>query len=106
MRGLSLRHPGREASSPFWNLAPFVDFPGTHGSTEYRFEWERESRVPRRLFFSTDEVAFLFFPENLHSHARTFSCTAEEANIGPSYRCPILDPLWPNERIQEALANV
>jgi hypothetical protein len=58
------------------------------------------------LYFSTDEVAFLFVPEHLHSHARTFFSTAEEANIGPSYRCPILDPLWSDERIQEALANV
>jgi hypothetical protein len=27
-----------DVTSPFWRLAPFVDFPGTYGSTEYRFE--------------------------------------------------------------------
>jgi hypothetical protein len=95
-----------DASSPLWKLTPFIDFPGSYGETEYRFEWEREWRVPGGLTFSPPDVAFLFVPEELHSQARVFFDQAELQNIGPSYRCPLLDPLWADDRIQQALALI
>lgn len=98
--------PPMDVDSPMWKLTPFIDFPGVYGATEYRFEWEREWRVPGGLRFVPEEVSFLFIPEEFHSRARTFFDEAELENIGPSYRCPILDPIWPDERIQEALATI
>lgn len=95
-----------DVSSPLWQLTPFIDFPGRYGAAEYRFEWEREWRVPGGLSFSPDEVAFLFIPEELHSRARAFFDEAEEENTGPNYRCPFLDPLWPDDQIQDALASI
>jgi hypothetical protein len=98
--------PQVDISSPIWGITPFVDFPGFYGSTEYRFEWEREWRVPGGLRFSTTDVAFLFIPEEYHPQARIFFDEAEVKNYGPSYRCPILDPLWSDDDVQRALANV
>ena len=94
------------AESPLWKLAPFIDFPGSYGSFEYRFEWEREWRVPGGLSFSPDQVAFLFIPAELHPQARKFFDDAERMNTGPNYWCPFLDPLWPDDRIQAALADL
>lgn len=95
-----------DVNSPFWHLTPFIDFPGTYGTSEYRFEWEREWRVPGGLSFSPSQVAFLFIPEEYHSQARAFFSEAEKANTGPNYPCPFLDPLWPDERIQAALSSI
>jgi hypothetical protein len=95
-----------DVSSPLWSLTPFVDFPGTYGTTEYRFEWEREWRVSGGLKFRADQVAFLFIPEDYHVDPTRFFSEAKEDNIGTSYGCPMLDPLWPDERIQTALARL
>jgi Putative abortive phage resistance protein AbiGi, antitoxin len=85
-----------DANDPFWALTQFVDFPGKYGDTSYRFEWEREWRVPGGVEFSPDNVAFLFGPEAAHHEMRE--------RIGSNYTCPCIDPLWPDARIQEALA--
>ncbi len=93
-----------DADHPFWRLTPFIDFPGDYGATAYRFEWEREWRVPGDMRFTSDEVAFLFIPGELHGAAQRFLQEVREQNLGPAYDCPFLDPLWPEEAIQEALA--
>lgn len=98
--------PPFQAEHPVWRLTPFIDFPGDYGRTQYRFEWEREWRVPCDLAFQPADVAFLFIPEELHKQARQFFVTARVENLGPSYECPFLDPLWPDARIQEELASV
>lgn len=98
--------PPMDVDSPLWDLTPFIDFPGSYGPFEYRFEWEREWRVPGGLAFSPDQVAFLFIPSELHAQARRFFNEVEEGHTGPSYRCPFLDPLWPDERIQATLAEL
>jgi Putative abortive phage resistance protein AbiGi, antitoxin len=56
--------------SPLWNLTPFVDFPGDYGDTMYRFEWEREWRVPGNFTFTIEDVAFLLVPEDEHDALR------------------------------------
>jgi len=98
--------PPMDLSSPLWKLTPFIDFPGSYSSFEYRFEWEREWRVPEGLIFSPDQVSFLFIPAELHSQARKFFDDAERMHTGPNYRCPFLDPLWLDDLIQAALTNL
>ena len=85
-----------DANDPLWALTPFIDFPGEYGDTSYRFEWEREWRVPGSVGFSPENVAFLFGPEEAHSEM--------VEKVGSNYLCPCIDPLWPDDRIQEALA--
>lgn len=98
--------PGLDDSDRFWKLTPFIDFPGQYGSADYRFEWEREWRVPGPFKFEPEAVAFLFIPESLHSKARTFFEDHRRQNTGPGYLCPYLDPTWSDDRIQFALSAV
>jgi Putative abortive phage resistance protein AbiGi, antitoxin len=90
-------HPWN-GNDPLWKLTPFVDFPGDYGATSYRFEWEREWRVPSHIEFSPEDVAFLFGPEEAHLEM--------VERVGSNYTCPCIDPLWPDDRIQEALASM
>lgn len=92
-----------EQDHPLWQLTPLIDFPGEFGGTQYRFEWEREWRVPGHFEFAPADVAFLFIPEQRHEDARAFFEGVRADNAGPYYDCPFLDPLWSDERIQEAL---
>jgi hypothetical protein len=97
---------GIDADDTLWRLTPFVDYPGTYGDTQYRFEWEREWRVPGSLSFTPDDVAFLFIPEEYHAAAWAFFEEALEEQTGPAYLCPYLDPRWSMDRLQEVLAEV
>jgi hypothetical protein len=88
---------------PFWSLTPFIDRLGEYGGRSYRFEWEREWRVPGGLEFDVAEVAFLLLPEVHHVAARAFFENAFADNTGPAYFCPYLDPNWSIDRIGEAI---
>jgi hypothetical protein len=98
--------PPFDRDADFWRLTPFIDFPGEYGGTQYRFEWEREWRVPGEFRFAPGEVEFLFVPEHLQAQARHFFATAQEQNLGPAHFCPLLDPLWSDDEIQAALATI
>ncbi|MEL7738169.1 abortive infection system antitoxin AbiGi family protein [Citromicrobium bathyomarinum] len=91
------------ADSPVWDLAAFVDLPGTYGKSKYLFEWEREWRHVGDLHFSETDPAFLIIPEKLHEAAEGFFHSAKVDNLGPSYDCPFIDPYWDEERIANAL---
>lgn len=91
---------------PVWRLTPFVERPGDYGGSSYRFEWEREWRVPGGMRFTPDQVAFLFIPEELHQAAGEFFRDAYQQNSGPAYFCPYIDPRWNHERLQHAFARV
>lgn len=95
--------PPLDTSHPVWRLTPFIDFPGDYGDTRYRFEWEREWRVPGELHFTPDQVAFLFIPAELHETAQRFFQNARVDNFGPAYDCAFVDPLWTDESIRAAL---
>jgi hypothetical protein len=97
---------GVDPIAPIWKTTPFVDYPGEYGGTQYRFEWEREWRVPGGLQFGRDDVAFLFIPEELHSAARSFFEDHLRENTGPAYLCPYVDPTWDMPRIQAEFASV
>lgn len=70
---------------PFWALTPFIERPGDYAGTPYRFEWEREWRVPGGLAFGPEDVAFLFIPEHNHERARRFFEDVEHDHSGPAY---------------------
>lgn len=97
---------GIDPNDPIWKITPFVDYPGEYGGTQYRFEWEREWRVPGGLEFTPDDVAFLFIPEDLHAAAWAFFEEAQRDNSGPAYFCPYVDPRWELPQIQAAFASV
>ena len=106
MREDTTGHGFAPTDDPIWKLTPFIDLPGEYGHSQYRFEWEREWRVPGEMRFSPEQVAFLFIPEEWHGAARGFYDMARAENIGPAFDCPFLDPLWPQDRLQAALATV
>lgn len=95
----------QDPDAEIWRMTPFVDI--VSESTMFnQYEWEREWRVPGRLTFAPNDVAFLFVPEALHSAARSFFVEVKEEHLGPSYVCPLLDAAWPEARLQEAFAKV
>ena len=92
---------GVDQADPVWRITPFAD----STAPNYHFEWEREWRLPNSLSFIPDDVAFLFLPEHLHSAAAEF-LSSGGGGAGPSYHCPILDPLWTDSQVQAALHNL
>lgn len=92
-----------DANSPVWRVAPFVDLPGTYGSSTYLYEWEREWRHVGDLDFSEMDPAFLIIPESHHEAARDFFDAAKADTTGPSYECPFIDPYWGEAQVAAAL---
>ncbi|WP_274423902.1 abortive infection system antitoxin AbiGi family protein [Chelativorans sp. YIM 93263] len=92
-----------EPSSPIWDVAPFVDLPGTYGKSKYLYEWEREWRHVGNLHFAETDPAFLIIPEDLDDIARGFFASAKLEHVGPSYECPFIDPYWGEDKIEAAL---
>lgn len=89
----------RDASSPFWDIAAFIQIQNPRNS----WDWEREWRVPKDLQFTPSDVSFLILPEELHLLAKVFFENALEDNSGPSYDCPFVDASWDMARIQRVL---
>ena len=52
---------GQNFDHHFWSLTPFIDV--MSDTYSYRFDWEREWRVPQGLRFELDDVAFLLVPD-------------------------------------------
>lgn len=89
-------------ADPIWEIAPFIDVPGSYGSKEYFFEWEREWRHVGDFDFSEKDAAFLIIPADDHELAREFFADAERDQRGPNYTCPYIDPYWNIEQVKEA----
>lgn len=85
---------GIDLDDPIWRITPFIDYPGEYGGTQYRFEWEREWRVPGGLAFTPEDVAFLLIPSRNHEAAREFFIRVRDENSGPGYFCPFVDPTY------------
>lgn len=98
---------GPNPNDELWKLTPFIDFPGRAPSApyNYKFEWEREWRLPGPVEFSPSDVAFLLLDEADHVAARDFFEGAEQDGIGPNFRCPYFDPRWDVDRIQRAFSS-
>lgn len=89
---------GVDLNDDIWRLTPFAD----NVADNYHFEWEREWRVVGDLAFAPEDVAFLFIPGEQHDDARAFLVDGGRG-AGPAYNCPLLDPLWTDEQLQEVL---
>jgi hypothetical protein len=95
-----------DARDPFWQLTPLVDRPGSYPGRDFRFEWEREWRLPgiSGLRFAMGDIAFLFIPEEWHAAARSFF-DSYEPGTAPKPTCPFLDVTWDPVEIATALAT-
>jgi hypothetical protein len=91
---------GSDVANPIWEVTPFIDAPGAYPNGSYFFEWEREWRKVGDFNFTTDDVAFLIIPENLHKVAKDFFKNAHDENLGPAYDCPFIDAHWNRKKIK------
>lgn len=48
----ALKQPA-PGSEPVWRFTPLIDLPGDYPTGSYRFEWEREWRLPGSLHMTT-----------------------------------------------------
>jgi hypothetical protein len=89
-----------------WKLTPFMDQPRSYPYRD-QWEWEREWRVPgpQGVSFETHEVEFLFLPEDFHGEARAALDDAVKAGDLPKYNCPLVDPRWDSECVNDALRS-
>jgi len=86
-------------------ITPFIDKVGTFpDGTVYRFEWEREWRVPQRLDLYAGHPAFLFAPTKDHTQLVT-DLTAKGVAGTPHGIAPLLDPTWNESTLQAALTS-
>lgn len=86
-------------------ITPFIDKVGEFpNGAVYRFEWEREWRVPRRLDLDMVAPAFLFAPEAAHAELVT-DLAVQGANGKPHGIAPLLDPTWTEPTLQAALLS-
>jgi hypothetical protein len=87
------------------SMTPFIDKVGEFpDGTVYRFEWEREWRVPRRLDLYAGCPAFLFAPGAEHIQLMADLTTLGVAGT-PHGIAPLLDPTWDEPTLQAALAE-
>lgn len=86
---------------PDWyRITPFIDKVGEFpDGSIYRFEWEREWRIPRRLDLDHEgSPAFLFAPSAQHD------CLSTDLAGTPYGTTALLDPTWDESTLQAALA--
>lgn len=89
----------------FYGITPFVDKTGEFpNGSMYRFEWEREWRVPRRLDLGVDCPVFLFAPEAEHAQL-VADLTARGVDATAQGIPPLLDPTWNEAVLQAALSQ-
>ena len=62
--------------------------------------------MPGGLQFAPRDVAFVFLPEELHDGARMFFTEHRDANTGPAYLGPYLDPRWSRQKTEQALGEL
>ena len=92
---------GADPLDPFWVDTPFIEIIADGSDSS----WEQEWRVPHGLRFSPVDVAFCFVPAELHLAARAFFEEQRDANTGPAYLGPYLDPRWDRATILNALTE-
>ncbi len=85
-------------------ITRFIDKVGEFpDGTVYRFEWEREWRVPRRLDL-VGNPAFLFAPTAEHAKL-VADLTVQGVARTPDGIAPLLDPTWTESKLQAALTS-
>lgn len=98
MRREGLAHRPDYKTHAVWRITPFTDHPFHGEGRQWRFEWEREWRVPLDVQFTDTDVAFLFLEEAVHASWRD-AFTKLRASHGLSYPAKFIDPLWPWDRM-------
>ena len=95
----------QEQRADWYALTRFIDKVGEfpNGST-YRFEWEREWRVPKRLELGAGCPVFLFAPQAEHPWLKA-QVSGIAAVVPLTSPLPILDPTWDEETLQAALVT-
>jgi len=89
----------------WYNITRFIDKTGEFpDGSVYRFEWEREWRVPRRLDLGVKCPVFLFAPEAEHAQL-VADLTALGVGATAQGIPPLLDPTWEEARLQAALSQ-
>lgn len=91
--------------SELWAFTTFIDQPYDDQTGAYRFEWEREWRVPRGLAFDLDDVAFVFAPEQEHGYISDYHAQYLGRDIG-ALGPVLIDPRWPEGQLQDAFGEV
>lgn len=89
----------------WYRMTPFINKVGEFSDgTVYRFEWEREWRVPRRLDLGVVHPAFLFAPAAEHTQL-VADLTVRGVAGTPQGIAPLLDPTWTESALQAALTR-
>lgn len=68
-------------SDPLWRMTPFIDSMADGTPFWYRFDWEREWRVPGGLIFELSDVAFVMTPDGVLESAAGLLASAEIAAL-------------------------
>ena len=69
----------QDFESPLWQLTPFIDLMDDGTLYNFKFDWEREWRVPGGLRFRRNEVAFVFTPGGM---VGDLSSVVQDWNLG------------------------
>jgi hypothetical protein len=89
-----------------FTLTRYIDKVGEFPNGQvYRFEWEREWRVPRRLDLWREGPLFLFAPEADHGWLAA-ELDVREGDALANGVPPMIDPTWDDQSIQQVLATL
>lgn len=70
---------GVDPGDPLWRITPFVENPGSGEWGRYKFDWEREWRIPQDYSFEYEEIEFLVIPGSKRQQRASDYATSERA---------------------------
>ena len=89
-----------------FTITRYIDKVGAFPNGQvYRFEWEREWRVPKRVDLWPGGPLFLFAPEADHGWLSRVLAGAPTDSLGDGLP-PLIDPAWDDDHIQQVLATL
>ena len=94
-----------DPADPFWTVTPFWEKPGMYGVTPYRFEWEREWRVPANMWFLAREVSFVVAPQIEHAVLAPWLASNPLGVDRQPVTAPLVDPRWSSDAIRQRLTS-
>jgi hypothetical protein len=71
----------QDFEDPLWRMTPFIDSMADGEPYSYRFDWEREWRVPGGLQFDLDDVAFVMTPTGFLDSAKALLTSSQIATL-------------------------
>jgi Putative abortive phage resistance protein AbiGi, antitoxin len=95
-----------ELRNSVFTVTRYIDKVGEFPNGQiYRFEWEREWRVPNRLDLWPGGPLFLFAPESDHGWLGKVLAGQVKNGLRDGLP-PLIDPAWEDDRIQQLLATL